>query len=1252
MRILLASLLGLVIAWAVGSMIVGQGTLSISGRVLSPDGSPLSKVNVTLCEGTNRNCRSAESGVDGRFEFNVSPGSYSIQVYEADSRRYLFYLDGGDGNLSWDDDELTLIEVGSLNTSGIEIRLPSPTEVSGVVQRSNGEPHGQELIVLCTISGVRCLQTVTELDGRFSLVVPRDDYTMLIVVSGHRNDGMYDPDAPGRFNLDTSQPGTLVVRGTPLRGLEITLPPQFDRGLHQVRGSILHDDDSTVDGYQIQVCSERCRDVSPSANGEFAASAAPGPTHIYIIHDGEIVGRYHVGSPGNFSSDLDVYTTFEVPGGDASGIDIRVPVVLTISGMVTLIDGQPAVGATIRVCPWQEDAHPCESASTGSDGRFSLTQPAGNYFIQLERTDGLVGYYASGAIGQFSEHRARRSRLNLGASTGRRQISMRLNIGERTISGRAVRWDGRPDVGLAVTACLEGRGCFWATLTDDDGRFEFGRLPSGQYRLLLAGSHRDGRYAEGASGSYTEELEQGTLIDLTSESAADLEISRFRTDNDRPQVISGTLLFADGTDAHGWSVRACWIECAIGKTLEDGRFAIQVEAGDYELQIWRDIAYSSLPVGGYQEGLTGNFSEQRRPFTTVTAPSDNARTIEIRIPNRSLLKIDLDLGTNASLAEHPFRICRPGPWHACEASWTSQPRFEWLVIPGSYDISIDFTNGVTGYYSKDAPGNFTWNGAERTLFVVSEGQPNIASIDVPARENLRIEVVEPGGELDRHPNLLVSACGVESPLACAYSQNPSLAAGREGRFTLQRPIGPHVIQIQRSGYALGGSYITRYVNDSLPGGLVSNREDAQIFSNDHVHPDPRIVTLPDIPQTTPVEIQLQPGVSQIGGPAGAVRVSELFAQSQQLLGVILLATTTEPQQVIPRGQANTLGRDAYLSAGRIAWMYVSGDEPITLRWEARTDNVSRYRHRVYQSPGWVVWQSREQGTVAHVARGLPPLTRPPGLVVVKDGAVELQTSATLDQGDVIWVESPIPFQPLLPDDIPPQFIYHGRDDPAFRTQTERTFNDIIEFFWTDFGLEADAIDVEIYADTETQEGLLARCGWGRERVRIACIDPQTMARAYTRALQYRVGRELSSPGWLAEGAVEFAAGLYLQHANGTGGDPIAAHRSPRARMLAQRSTTSLQGLEPAAGDWRPRDIDMSTTLSALAVDWLVNNAGGYDAIWHYFRHGFATRLEVLGVERQPGSWQDAFEAAFGLTINDFYERFAEYRANGFRLDGS
>ena len=90
----------------------------------------------------------------------------------------------------------------------------------------------------------------------------------------------------------------------------------------------------------------------------------------------------------------------------------------------------------------------------------------------------------------------------------------------------------------------------------------------------------------------------------------------------------------------------------------------------------------------------------------------------------------------------------------------------------------------------------------------------------------------------------------------------------------------------------------------------------------------------------------------------------------------------------------------------------------------------------------------------------------------------------------------------------------------------------------------------------------------------------------------------------------------------------------RSVNFATRAEKTLYDLEPYRAPGGPRDEPVEA-LTFLAADWLAQRAGE-PAIFEYYRLRQAT-----------DDWQEAFEAAFGITIDDFYTAFAEYRAAGF-----
>ncbi len=128
----------------------------------------------------------------------------------------------------------------------------------------------------------------------------------------------------------------------------------------------------------------------------------------------------------------------------------------------------------------------------------------------------------------------------------------------------------------------------------------------------------------------------------------------------------------------------------------------------------------------------------------------------------------------------------------------------------------------------------------------------------------------------------------------------------------------------------------------------------------------------------------------------------------------------------------------------------------------------------------------------------------------------------------------------------------------------------------------------------------------------------------------------TGPYWLAFGAPDYAAAAYE---TSTGAASSDAELARQIRTVHEASAT-LHQIEDHDG-WTSAGTD-SPALAFIAVD-LLTQIADEQAVMEYFR------LLPRGEPEDPtyegaGSWQAAFEQAFGLTIDDFYRQFAEYRA--------
>ena len=115
--------------------------------------------------------------------------------------------------------------------------------------------------------------------------------------------------------------------------------------------------------------------------------------------------------------------------------------------------------------------------------------------------------------------------------------------------------------------------------------------------------------------------------------------------------------------------------------------------------------------------------------------------------------------------------------------------------------------------------------------------------------------------------------------------------------------------------------------------------------------------------------------------------------------------------------------------------------------------------------------------------------------------------------------------------------------------------------------------------------------------------------------------------WLDVGLRQYAEHAFLDSLRLANLDRIRR----RSANFATRAEKTLYDLEPYRAPGGPRDEPVEA-LTFLAADQLISLAGE-PALFEYYR-----------LLPSSDTWQDAFQGAFGITIDDFYAAFAEYRA--------
>ncbi len=464
--------------------IVLEAAAVLEGRVLTPDGIAVSGARVTATRRREVQVPGQEALTDGDGRFvldQLAPGPVTVRAEKEGFTSAEVEAEAGGA------------------ASGVELVLGRGVEVSGFLADAAGEPLPAREVAL-SLSAIRFAmageaRATSRTDGSFT-------------ISGVA-DGSYRITVMDRGRPWYVRPEPVVVAGSPVRGVEVRLPPEA-----AIRGRLIGLEPEDLPGLRIFASAAELGWPRPGrvlADGGYEISdLAPGEWRVRgAVPDGGPVATAEVSIE---------------PGQAEAQADLRFERGLTLTGTV-LRAGEPVAGLTVSVSSLTRPAG--NSAQTDGAGRFRVRSLGrGTNVVQIQSPD-------------LSLQSVRKVEMD-----GDRDVV--FEVGGHRVAGTVVSADGAEAIGAAEVragrASADGFGGWSGSsaLTNADGRFLLTDLEEGEWRLRVRKEGYGDRTVPVAVGTGDVELPPIRL-----ERTPGLVLIVHLADGGVPQGV-GAVAFGDG----------------------------------------------------------------------------------------------------------------------------------------------------------------------------------------------------------------------------------------------------------------------------------------------------------------------------------------------------------------------------------------------------------------------------------------------------------------------------------------------------------------------------------------------------------------------------------------------------------------------------------------------------------------------------------------------------------------------------------
>ena len=409
-------------------------------------------------------------------------------------------------------------------------------------------------------------------------------------------------------------------------------------------------------------------------------------------------------------------------------------------------------------------------------------------------------------------------------------------------------------------------------------------------------------------------------------------------------------------------------------------------------------------------------------------------------------------------------------------------------------------------------------------------------------------------------------------------------------------------------------------------------------------------------------ITLRPGLNAVGWVDEAIGVADLFAELPEATTVYAWDPINQRYLVAAPSVPEPLWTLSDVAPGMGLLVSINGDAPV--EWRLSLTPVSG-TVRLWPGLNLVAWSGRDSTPLDHALRGVG--TSAVGVFIKRDGAVwanalspDVDASGRtdhLDRGEALWVRSSRRLNWLQPTDVLPRITtdVSGTD----RTRIIRALQDAAAYFDQAYGIQADPARVVL---TFRSDPGWPHAGGGASRFPVPGIDftnvdrftdgwlSTFVAHEYAHVLQSQLDTTFLDLSEISEAS----AGLLPPETSAAGVMPIwigeggaylvadarlSAGLLDRARAQITNASAPLQTLV-RMGDWHQPHA--AYTHGALALQRLTARAG-HDSLFEFWRLLASPDGSVATWEDLASIWTSAFEVAFGVEIDQFYQEFHQWQ---------